>query len=1205
MLTVFSALNFVAAAIMGLFALVTYRGGPTENTRAYARYVGWTALWALSIGIFLYIDPHEEKNLLLAVKLIYWIGTTIATSWFYFTLVYPNNGNAYLRTRALFIALNSLLLYVYFGTDFMMNGVVVGEAVYNRFPIYGPLWQPLFNGIFAFFLFGGFVVLFKKWRAEPNPTERRRHALLLWSAVIAFTPGVLLAVIFVALARNFDYYWISPTLTLIWIAYVSYSIFRHRLFNVRVIAAELSVLLLGIILFLNIFIVEIIRSIGLVFDALTGGIPFELSIYSILVWVAALVVGAFGALILTSSMRASSRIYAASTIAVSLWGVGLGFYYFFSDPALVTLLNRINHSFGNLIAISFFYFAYVVARGRMPRRIAMLVIAIAEMGLIATYLFSDAVIGPAFVNGILDRGWELGGYAWIFYVHFIGLTILSFYLLLSHYRARRGAPEASHILLITITSAIGFSLGGLTGVVLPMFGHFTYLWTSPLTVLFWVATAAVSILRYGKLNLRLLASQIFVFILLALLFGNIFVAEISSSLSVSLAPLRQAGVLPILIWVAAAILASHTVVLFFAEKRRSTRVLAATFAVATAWAISVGGFYAAPTADAATFWIRYTNYFGGHGVVLLAALFTYLIGSETWPKKNILIALAALEPFIIYAYLGSTLITQNAIFVGTSVFDREWSLGPIGLLHHLQILVLVLLSVYFLAKKRGVHYPNDPPHMVESTFRVFALMGAPAILAFVVPRLVGIITPNWLGPFFALGWAIASTATIVRYRIGNLRLFFAEVGVLATLIILLANVFFAEESFALLAQIAVFLAFVAAGAAFVYNVLKGERQRNELDTLTAELAALNKNLEGIVYERTQELGRAAQHTSTVIENLQSGIIEYAGAGMVKRMNVAAELLLGVGRQTIVGKEHLSLAPQERLLLSQVENTALSTVSEMRIAKPIPRELEVASIPLGRGSMRVLRDVTREKIIARSKTEFISIAAHQLRTPLSIIKWTLDLLKLGDLGPMTKRQRTMIRRADVTNERLISLVNDLLRVSRIDSGNEEYEFTDIDTVSMTKDALHDFAPIASSKKVVLRFIPPDSEVPSITGDAAKLRYVLDNAVQNAILYNISGGSVTAMVAREGGGAVRIDIIDTGIGIPEQDQGRMFSKFFRTEQAVKIHTEGTGLSLFIMKHIMNRHGGDMTITSRPGAGTTVTLTLPPARTTAQLENSTPSS
>ncbi len=241
--------------------------------------------------------------------------------------------------------------------------------------------------------------------------------------------------------------------------------------------------------------------------------------------------------------------------------------------------------------------------------------------------------------------------------------------------------------------------------------------------------------------------------------------------------------------------------------------------------------------------------------------------------------------------------------------------------------------------------------------------------------------------------------------------------------------------------------------------------------------------------------------------------------------------------------------------------------------------------------------TQELVIANNrlteldkvKTEFISVAAHQLRTPLSAIKWTLSILIDEHSENLTSEQRTLLMKGYESNERIIRLINEMLVVTRIESGKMTYNFSFIHVEDLIESTMEDFIIQAKSRKINLSFHEPSVKLPYINIDPDKIRAVLQNLIENALFYTKDGGNIT-ISAESNNKDIKVSIKDSGIGIPEKQKTGIFNKFFRAENALKTRTDGSGLGLFVAKRIVEKHNGQIGFESKEGEGTVFYFTIP---------------
>lgn len=242
-----------------------------------------------------------------------------------------------------------------------------------------------------------------------------------------------------------------------------------------------------------------------------------------------------------------------------------------------------------------------------------------------------------------------------------------------------------------------------------------------------------------------------------------------------------------------------------------------------------------------------------------------------------------------------------------------------------------------------------------------------------------------------------------------------------------------------------------------------------------------------------------------------------------------------------------------------------------------------------GFMKIFYDLTREKIIDKMKSDFISIAAHQLRTPLSTIKWSTGMLLNGDLGALNMEQKNFLQKSYTCNEAMINLVNDLLNVSRIEEGRFGYNFKDASVWKILSEVLQGSKQQIEKNGIRINFDSEDKQIP-ICVDKQKMILVFQNILDNAIKYTPHRGTIDIEVTQSEDNYLNISVKDSGIGIPREEQKKLFSKFFRASNVVLMETEGTGLGLFIVKNIIEKHGGKVAVESEENKGTKVTVRLP---------------
>ncbi len=228
---------------------------------------------------------------------------------------------------------------------------------------------------------------------------------------------------------------------------------------------------------------------------------------------------------------------------------------------------------------------------------------------------------------------------------------------------------------------------------------------------------------------------------------------------------------------------------------------------------------------------------------------------------------------------------------------------------------------------------------------------------------------------------------------------------------------------------------------------------------------------------------------------------------------------------------------------------------------------------------------------RMKSEFVSIVSHQLRTPLSSLKWSLDLLRGRRLGEINKKQEEYLDIVNESNNRMIDLVNDLLNVNRIEEGRFEIKPKTFSLESLAEEVIEELRPIANKSGVVINLYK-DKNIPSIYADPNRIRMAVENLIDNAIKYSkkdIKDKFINVGLKQEKD-EIRFSVEDNGIGIPTALQKQVFGKFFRGDNLIKQRVEGTGLGLFIARGIIKLSGGEMDFKSKEGRGSHFWFTLP---------------
>lgn len=365
-----------------------------------------------------------------------------------------------------------------------------------------------------------------------------------------------------------------------------------------------------------------------------------------------------------------------------------------------------------------------------------------------------------------------------------------------------------------------------------------------------------------------------------------------------------------------------------------------------------------------------------------------------------------------------------------------------------------------------------------------------------------------------------------------------------------------------------------------------------------ELAdAFNEAVEALNLEfqkqraRTAEMEENARFLETVLSSMIEGVVVVDNVHRIVYANTAAAMLLGYS-QRMVGRQLLEVVRHQSI--DQALRQALSEQERARCELELSRVRRTVSVLTSRlpgdppsGAVLVIHDITELRRLETMRRDFVSSASHELKTPLAGIQAYVDSLLNGAMEDEETCRRFLTRIAE-QSERLNSLIQDLLQLARIESGRESFNIARLNVHEAIQEVLEGQQPIAGSHELTLTFEPGPLDLHALA-DARGLRTILENLIGNAIKYTPAGGRVTVRWGTAGT-QVRIDVIDTGVGIPKDHLSRIFERFYRVDEARSRDAGGTGLGLAIVKHLTQVLGGRVTVESQVGRGSTFTIFLP---------------
>ena len=494
---------------------------------------------------------------------------------------------------------------------------------------------------------------------------------------------------------------------------------------------------------------------------------------------------------------------------------------------------------------------------------------------------------------------------------------------------------------------------------------------------------------------------------------------------------------------------------------------------------------------------------------------------------------------------------------------------------------------------------------------------------------------NELTAYLSIFFLIFTTYAILKNNLFEIKLVLTELLTMLIGLVLFAQIFLAEDMQAKVISLVIFLFYIIIGYLLIKSTNQEIIKEEKAKKLAKELEELNLNLEKKVGKKTEELQikvkeldeskkallniledntkargemeREKNKTLAIIANFTDPIIVLDKNYRISIINPAASRVFGLSKadldKQIATDNKFSIANFKPVIkkdyeIKQIDKDAKGQIfiAEEITIKENDQEATYKVITakvLGVdneqiGVMKIFYDTTREKAIDKMKSEFISVAAHQLRTPLSAIKWVIKMILDGDAGKLSMEQQELLNKGYLSNERVIKLVNDLLNVSRIEEGRFGFNFETADFKEVLDVSISNVDSLVAKNHQELKVeIPP--KLPKIYLDKERMIMVLQNLLSNAIKYTPEYGKIQVIIEIDEK-YLHVKINDQGVGIPAADQPKLFSKFFRAANVVKLETEGTGLGLFMVKNIIEKHRGKVSLKSEEGKGTEVSFYIP---------------
>jgi PAS domain S-box-containing protein len=392
---------------------------------------------------------------------------------------------------------------------------------------------------------------------------------------------------------------------------------------------------------------------------------------------------------------------------------------------------------------------------------------------------------------------------------------------------------------------------------------------------------------------------------------------------------------------------------------------------------------------------------------------------------------------------------------------------------------------------------------------------------------------------------------------------------------------------------------------------KVKQQTKEIQQRAEEMERQRKAILNVledVEEEKEKFQKEKDKTEAVLHSIGDGVLVVDKDLNVVVFNEMAVKISGYGKDEIIGKKYNQLLKfvdeadtdknnntfiEKAMETGEIQEMPAKTVLIAKDGKQVPVADSASPLKDKEGNIKgcvvVFQDVTKEREIDKAKTEFVSLASHQLRTPLSSINWYAEMLMDGDAGELTKEQEEFLGEIYKGNQRMVDLVNALLNVSRLELGTFAVDPKKVNVEKMINETLKELKPTTSEKNIkIVKNIK--KKFSNYQADPNLLRIIIQNLLSNAVKYTQEKGKVKIGLDKENNGDMKFSVADNGMGIPKGQQSEIFKKLFRADNVKQTDAQGTGLGLYIVKSIVDYTGGKIWFTSAKGKGTTFHVVLP---------------
>lgn len=356
-------------------------------------------------------------------------------------------------------------------------------------------------------------------------------------------------------------------------------------------------------------------------------------------------------------------------------------------------------------------------------------------------------------------------------------------------------------------------------------------------------------------------------------------------------------------------------------------------------------------------------------------------------------------------------------------------------------------------------------------------------------------------------------------------------------------------------------------------------------------------------KKSEAFGLAVSSEEVYVQLYEKSPVPYLiidGEGNIRSANVASVRMLGIKQKKFKGInifDRIECEEESRIdvLVSKYRNGVSVSAEIIKIKRADKKQywalmslFKLDNIAGEQVGLMAMVDITKQKKAEDAKSEFVSLASHQLRTPIAGMKWSTELLLMDNPENLNERQRKYIDRLLVSVRRMAVLVDDFLRVSRFELGTFKPEIGKVDLVEVFDDIILELAQRVDQKKLEIKKFY-DESIGTVMTDRNLIRMIVTNLYSNATKYTREKGTIHIGFARKQDN-LAITVADNGMGIPPEDQDEIFSKLFRASNAVRDVPDGTGLGLYIAKEAVSVLQGNITFTTTENIGTTFEVVLP---------------